>query len=101
MRLHPADERPRNAGITGGMTHLDERLKLPVLCRVFVIVQRGSQCDRWLAFVALRTQTQINAEDGPLPRDPRENLGNSLRKANEVFAVGDGILRRLRRCVAI
>src|SRR5947208_1214486 len=89
VRLYPANKGTSNTRITCGMAHLDQCLELPIQRGVLVIMQRWSQRDGRLAFIALRPKPQINAKHPAFSRDARENLGYSLSQANEIFAVGD------------
>jgi hypothetical protein len=60
-----------------------------------VVVQGVRQINGEFAFVALRAQAEIDAEDRAFRRGAGEDVGDLLGQANEVFAVGDGCGGRL------
>src|SRR5271157_6448966 len=56
---------------------------------VGVVMDRVRQRDRGLAFVSLRTQTQIDAEYRTFACVARQDFGGLLCQTDEIFAVGD------------
>ena len=70
MGLDRADEFARQAGLSGGMSHFDERLLLPVVRGGGVIAQRLRQRNGQLTFRALWTQSQINPKHWAFTRHP-------------------------------
>src|SRR6266850_2638327 len=78
-RLNSADELPCQSLVSRRVTNLDQRLQLPIVRHLGVVTQRRLDGDRGLAFVALRSQTQIDAEDRSLITGAREDLGGQLR----------------------
>ena len=87
--LHPAHKLARQPHIARRMAHLDHGLQLPVVGHVGVVMDGVGQRDRRLAFVALGTQAQIDAEDRPFASVAREQFGGLLGQPDEVFAVGN------------
>ena len=89
MGLDRADEFARQAGLSGGMSHFDERLLLPVVRGGGVIAQRLRQRNGQFPLRPLRAQSQIDSKHCALTRHPRQNLGHLLSKTNEIFTVGN------------
>src|SRR5215813_4976846 len=86
VRFNATNKLARQRHIAGRVSHLDERLQLPIVCYMRVVIQRMLQTNRRFAFTALWTQTQINAKDCTFTRGPRKHLSEKLCLADEIFA---------------
>src|SRR5262245_5582503 len=87
--LHGTNELARQVAVARRMPGFDESLKLPVMGRVGVIMKGLAQANRRFAFVTLRPQTQINAEQSAFGCRAGKDLGDELGLANEIFTQRD------------
>ena len=60
LGLDPANELTREGLVPGRVSNLDERLFLPVVSRVRVVVERVAEADGEFAFIALRAKAKID-----------------------------------------
>src|SRR5215510_7373550 len=86
VRFNATNKLSRQCHVAGRVAHLDERLQLPIVSYMRVIVQRVLQTNRWLAFATLRPQTQVNAKDGAFTCSPRKHFSEKLCLADKIFA---------------
>src|SRR3954452_14978699 len=87
LRLDTANEFAGKFLVTRRVAYLDERLPLPVVGNLRVIIESAGQVYRQLAFISLRPQPQIDPEDHAFGGWPRENFRHLLREAHEIFTI--------------